>query len=140
MTFEDLESYFETQGYSFRGDAAIFTRHSKLALWTGWNRKTLRLVMELVAEGKLELFNPGLANAPAPPAFRGITGLSQANFLPVVIQAKGGERKLRKPQDQTRGRLERAAEAGSQMALAATGGKAAEQMSGIPGKNPIQKI
>lgn len=88
VTFEDLESYFEAQGYNFRGDAAIFTRHSKLALWTGWNRKTAKLFMELVAEGKLELFNPGMASAPAPPAFRGITGLSQADFLPVIIRAK----------------------------------------------------
>lgn len=140
MTFEDLESYFETQGYNFRGDAAIFTRHSKLAIWTGWNRKTAKLFMELVAEGKLELFSAGLANAPAPPAFRGITGLSQANFIPTIIRAQGGERKLNVFQDQTTNRLERAAEAGSQMALAATGGKAVEQMSGIPGKNPIKKF
>lgn len=140
MTFEDVERFFEAQGYSFRGDAAIFTRHSKLALWTGWNRKTAKLFTELVAEGKLELFNAGMANAPAPPAFRGITGLSQANYLPVVIRTKGGEGELHRLQDQTRNRFERAAEAGAQMALAATGGKAVEQMSGIPGKNPIEKV
>lgn len=87
VTFEDLEALFKEKRYDYQGDTGIMTGRSRLVLWHGWNHRTCKLFYELVAEGKLLLYSTSMNRAPVPPAFRSITKLSQAEFVPVLIKA-----------------------------------------------------
>lgn len=87
VTFEDLEAFFKEKRYDYQGDTGIMTGSSRLVLWHGWNHRTCKLFSELVAEGKVILYSAPINRAPVPPAFRNITKLSQAEFVPVLIKA-----------------------------------------------------
>lgn len=88
VTFTDLEEFFEQQHYNFRGEAGILLKDSRLAAWNGWNKRTFRVFMDLVKSGKISMERTGMANAPMPPAFRDKTGLSEMNYVPILIKAE----------------------------------------------------
>ena len=88
VTFEDIEKFFDEQGYKYRGDAALILEQSRLVVWHGWNPRTCKTFMELVAEKKVMLDSVPLGKAPTPPIFRNITMLSQAEFVPVIIKSE----------------------------------------------------
>lgn len=88
VTFEDVEAFFDKQGYNYRGDAALILEQSRLVVWHGWNRRTCKTFMELVAEKRVVLDSVSLGKAPTPPIFRNITRLSQAEFIPVIIKSE----------------------------------------------------
>lgn len=88
VTFEDIEEFFRENGWNFRGDTAISLKKSNLVVWHGWNHRTCKTFLELVADGRIWLDSVSMGQAPAPPIFRNITGLSQAEFIPVLIRAR----------------------------------------------------
>ena len=88
VTFEDIETFFTEKRYDYQGSVAIMTKQSNLVVWNGWNRRTCKAFSELVAGGKVVLDSIPMNRAPIPPAFRNITMLSQAEFVPVVIKAR----------------------------------------------------
>lgn len=88
VTFEDIEKFFDQQGYKYQGDAALVLEQSRLVVWHGWNRRTCETFMKLVAEKKAMLNSVPLGKAPTPPIFRNITMLSQAEFVPIIIKSE----------------------------------------------------
>ena len=88
VTFEDIEEFFRQKGCNFQGDTAISLKKSNLVVWHGWNHRTCKTFLELVADGRIWLDSVSMGQAPTPPIFRNITGLSQAEFIPVLIKAR----------------------------------------------------
>ena len=88
VTFQDIEGFFKEKRYDYQGSTAIMTKQSNLVVWNGWNRRTCKAFSELVAGGKVVLDSVPMNRAPIPPAFRNITMLSQAEFIPVVVKSR----------------------------------------------------
>ena len=87
VTFEDIETFFTEKQYDFRGDVGMVFEPSKLVTWNGWNRRTSRTFQDLLRDGKIEVVHVSMSEAPIPPAFRNVTGLSGMNYIPVKIRA-----------------------------------------------------
>ena len=88
VTFEDIETFFNDSKFNYKGISGVILKQSKLAVWNGWNRKTIRCFIELVNEGKIILEQTGMAKAPTPPYFRDKKRLSEMNYIPVIIKAR----------------------------------------------------
>lgn len=87
VTFEDIEAFFIEKRYDFRGDVGMGFEPSKLVAWNGWNRRTSRTFQELLRDGKIEMEHVSMSEAPIPPAFRNVKGLSGMKYIPVKIRA-----------------------------------------------------
>ena len=87
VNFEEIEAFFERKKYKYRGDTVIRLSQSRLVVWNGWNRQASEVFMELVAEKSVILDSVSMAQAPMPPAFRGLKLLSEMEYIPVIVRA-----------------------------------------------------
>ena len=89
VTFEDMERFFESRNYAYKGDTGIILGKSRLVVWHGWNRKTSRAFMELVSAGKVGIYRINMSKAPIPPVFKSVSTLQGMEYVPVIIKSIG---------------------------------------------------
>lgn len=84
VTFPEIEEFFRTKGYDYKGDTAV-TLSDGVVVWYGWGHKALRAFLELYNEGKVYLYQS--KDAPTPPPTCG-TSEVMYKWIPVMISAK----------------------------------------------------
>lgn len=70
-TFPEIEAFFRTKGFDYRGGTSIRLQDGTV-LWFGWTHRAMRQFMELYNDGKIFLYQS--EDAPPPPPIPGAQG------------------------------------------------------------------
>lgn len=87
VSFADIEKFFDRKRYDYRGDTAIIFKESHRIAWHGWNRRTSKVLQELIESGKVIMLEGRAEDAPPPPIFK---RLNDGTFQYVATFLKAG--------------------------------------------------